>query len=258
MASPMRFVGRTAVVVGLSDIGRASARRLASEGADVIIVGPDAGPLAELRADVESFGVRALVLEHDLGNPLAAERAAGATAAAGWRADVLVNAQMSTGWASVEEGDLAAWEETIRINLTGPYIWTKAFLPQLKQSGTGAVVHLGSVDGLFGNPRVPGYSASKGGLVPLTHVMAFEFAKYPIRVNLVGRVASTESRPVEADPDTAAYFDQLQAATPLGRFGRPEETAAAVAFLAAEEASYITGAVLVVDGGRTVLTAGTQ
>jgi NAD(P)-dependent dehydrogenase (short-subunit alcohol dehydrogenase family) len=114
------------------------------------------------------------------------------------------------------------------------------------------------VDGLFGNPSVPGYSSSKGGLLALTHVMAAEFAKYGIRVNMVCRVATTTflSR-VADDTDVSRYQEQLTSATPLRRLGTPEESAAVVTFLSSSDASYVTGASLVVDGGRTAITQGT-
>jgi NAD(P)-dependent dehydrogenase (short-subunit alcohol dehydrogenase family) len=255
----MRFSGRDAAVVGGGeDIARSSALRLAAEGAAVVVIDADANAVAATVQDIEELGGKAFGFDVDLAEPAEARRVAGACAERGLRIDVLVNSQMETVWASVEDGDVERWERTLRVNLTGPYVWTQAFLPQLKQSGAGAVVHIGSVDGLFGNPRVPAYSASKGGLVPLTHVMAHEFAQYPVRVNLVCRVASTASQHrIGGGTDSGAYLEQLVQATALRRLGRPEETAAAVVFLASAEASYITGATLVVDGGRTVLTAGT-
>lgn len=120
----------------------------------------------------------------------------------------------------------------------------------LKSSGSSAVVHIGSVDGFLGNAAVPSYSASKGGLIPLTHIMADEFAPYGIGVNCVAR-AATAGGPVPHDAE-------LVAATPLGRIAEPAEVASAVRFLASAEASYITGTVLTVDGGRTAITPGTR
>jgi NAD(P)-dependent dehydrogenase (short-subunit alcohol dehydrogenase family) len=225
-----RFVSRTAVVVGTgNEIGAACAQRLDDEGAIVVRVEGDVvddGALVGARTQCEQSGTAV---------------------------DVLVNCHMALDWRSVEDSDVTAWMEVCKTNLVGPVVCSKAFLPLLRRSGRSAIVHLGSIDGLLGNPRVPSYSASKGGLVALTHVMAHEFAPYGIRVNCVAR-AAVDGHPAAPPSDQLARVLQ---ATPLGRAARVEEIAAAVAFLASDDASYITGTVLRVDGGRAGLTPGT-
>jgi NAD(P)-dependent dehydrogenase (short-subunit alcohol dehydrogenase family) len=223
-----RFAGRHAVVAGVGNpVGRACADRLADEGAAVLELDEAASDIADATAMAE------------------------VAARAGGTVDVLVNCHFALEWTSVEESDLSVWEESVRVNLLGPLVCTRAFLPQLRAAGHAAVVHLGSIDGTLGNPGVPAYSAAKGGLVPLTHVMAHELARYGIRVNCVARAA------VAGHPPQAPKAGNVLAATPLGRAGEPEEIAAAVAFLASAEASYVTGTVLTVDGGRSGLTPGT-
>jgi NAD(P)-dependent dehydrogenase (short-subunit alcohol dehydrogenase family) len=160
---------------------------------------------------------------------------------------------MALDWASIEDSDIERWSEVCRVNILGPVVSTKVFLPLLRQSAGGSIVHLGSIDGLLGNPRVPSYSASKGAIVPLTHVMAHELAADHIRVNCVARAAVAGHPKAPPSDQTAAVL----AATPLHRAADPAEVAAAVAFLASDEASYITGTVLAVDGGRSGLTPGT-
>jgi NAD(P)-dependent dehydrogenase (short-subunit alcohol dehydrogenase family) len=169
----------------------------------------------------------------------------------GPKVDVLVNCHFALDWSSIESSDLGGWERSIRINLLGPVICTRAFLPLLRAAGSSSVVHLGSIDGTLGNPAVPAYSVAKGGLVPLTHVMAHEFAAYGIRVNCVARAA------VAGHPPKPPGSDAALSATPLGRAAEAREVAAAVAFLASEDASYVTGTILTVDGGRSGLTPGT-
>jgi NAD(P)-dependent dehydrogenase (short-subunit alcohol dehydrogenase family) len=156
-------------------------------------------------------------------------------------------------WTSIEAAELDVWHESIRVNLLGPLICAKAFLPLLRTGDAPAIVHLGSVDGSLGNPGVPAYSTAKGGLVPLTHVMAHEFAAYGIRVNCVARAAVAGYPELPESERTTRVLE----ATPLRRAARASEVAAAVAFLASTDASYVTGTVLVVDGGRSGLTPGT-
>jgi NAD(P)-dependent dehydrogenase (short-subunit alcohol dehydrogenase family) len=225
-----RFTSRTAVVVGAgNEIGSACARRLEDEGAIVV------------RVDDEAVEDAAIVW------------ARRQCEQSGTAVDVLVNCHMALDWRSIEDSDVASWMEACRTNLVGPVACSKAFLPLLRQSGRGAIIHIGSIDGFLGNPRVPSYSASKGGLVALTHVMAYEFAPYGIRVNCVAR-AAVEGHPAAPPSDQLARILQ---ATPLARAAKVEEIAAAIAFLASDDASYITGTVLRVDGGRSGLTPGT-
>jgi NAD(P)-dependent dehydrogenase (short-subunit alcohol dehydrogenase family) len=171
----------------------------------------------------------------------------------GDRVDVLVNAQNVLHWTSIEDSSAAQWNEALRTNLLGPIMSAKAFLPLLKKADPGAIVLIGSVDGTLGNARVPTYSVSKGGLVPLTHVMADEFAAFGIRVNCVARAAVAADPPNE---EIARQISRTIEATPLRRAATPHEVASAVAMLACADLSYVTGTVLVVDGGRTGLTPG--
>jgi NAD(P)-dependent dehydrogenase (short-subunit alcohol dehydrogenase family) len=238
--------GAVAVVLCAgSPIGQACAARLAAEGAELVVVDP-----------VLTAGGRVPEGAALVASP-ADDRASLAPVVAlcesRWgRIDILVNCHARSDQASVEAATPEVWDRALRDNLLGPLDATVALLDLLKRSGHASVIHIGSVDGLFGNPSVPAYSVAKGGLVPLTHVMAHEFAPYGIRVNCVAR-AALGSR---TDPPDAA-IDDLCAVTPLGRPAEPAEIAGAVAHLASTDASYTTGTVLVVDGGRTAVTPGT-
>jgi NAD(P)-dependent dehydrogenase (short-subunit alcohol dehydrogenase family) len=226
---------RTAVVVGDDDIATACATVLEERGFRVLAAGA--------AGDVEV----------DLDDPEVAAARIGEVVGPAGVVHALVNCQFWVRPAGVVDVSLADWERSLRVNLTGPLLVTRALLGPLTAADGASVVHLGSVDGLFGNPLVAAYSAAKGALVPLTHVMAHELAPRRIRVNCVARaLVATPSVPRD-DPYTAA----VAAATPLGRPADPREVATAVTFLVSDDAAYITGEVLTVDGGRTGITRGT-
>jgi NAD(P)-dependent dehydrogenase (short-subunit alcohol dehydrogenase family) len=231
------FEHRKAVVVGTaSAVGRACADALAANGAEV---------LPEHAEDVASETAARTVAE---------------TCEAQWgKLDVLVYCAAAMDFWEDGQDTVADWEAVVRVNLLGPVAYTKALLPLLRRSDAGAIVYLGSIDGLLGNPRFPAYSASKGGLVPLTHVMAHDCA--PIRVNCVAAAAISQVGPGDLQPpwlgELFSASSSVLEQTPLGRYARPEDVASVVLFLASDDAAYVTGAVLPVDGGRTAFTPGT-
>ena len=249
-----RFDGLTVVVAGGGNqLGQACAQHFGRDGAHVVVIDSDDAEVEATCALITDAGGTATPIVAAVDDLDALRAAAARSVEFGDRVDVLVNAQNVLHWTSIEDSSVAQWDEALRTNLLGPILSTKAFLGLLKKAAHGAIVHIGSVDGTLGNARVPTYSVTKGGLVPLTHVMADELAAFGIRVNCVARAA------VAADPPTAAIAAQISRtieATPLRRAAQPDEVAAAVAFLAGADASYMTGTVLVVDGGRSGLTPG--
>ncbi|WP_066268807.1 SDR family NAD(P)-dependent oxidoreductase [Hydrogenophaga palleronii] len=268
-----RFDNRTVVVVSISNqgggafgvaggarnlhVGAVCARAFAQAGAHVWLVDDDVPALEALVAEIRAPGGRVDVLMAD---PCDASALAAAVARAGEAlgpVHALINSHFESVMGTVEGSSPAEWLRAVTVNLLGPVHATQAFLPLLKRAGAteggASIVHIGSIDGSLGNPQIPAYSAAKGGLVPLTHVMADEFAVHGIRVNCVARAMM-----VERDAAPHARFAPLVAQTPMGRPAYPDELAAAVCFLASETSSYINGVVLPVDGGRSGITPGTR
>jgi NAD(P)-dependent dehydrogenase (short-subunit alcohol dehydrogenase family) len=169
------------------------------------------------------------------------------------RLDVLINNAGTNVRATAEELDLATWMRIVNVNLTAAFLGAKYCLPLLRAS-RGCIVNVASGAALVGVPRGPAYAASKGGLVALTRQLAIDYADAGVRVNAVcpGVVDTPLLRQLaSAEADVEADLARMAAAQPLGRLGSPEEIAAAICFLASNEASFITGAVVPVDGGYT-------
>jgi NAD(P)-dependent dehydrogenase (short-subunit alcohol dehydrogenase family) len=254
-----RLAGRTAVIVGVgSPIGRACAKAFAAEGAELLLVDPSAAVADQVSAEVvqqvPSAACEAFEAAYSGDDAVAA---VAAVCDERWgRLDVLLNV---TALLDYWDGgpSAAGWEEVVRANLLGPVAYTLGLRPLLERSIAGAVVYLSSIDGLLGNPDFPAYSVSKGGLIPLTHVMAHDLGPAGVRVNCIAMAGLV---PVGTGPQPTVRPGSLPNTvlrTPLGRVPAPEELASVAVFLASPEASYVSGTVLPVDGGRIGVTPGT-
>ncbi len=259
-----RLEGKNAVITGAaSGVGRAASLLFAREGAAVACIDIDAGMGEETAAMVRDEGGDAIFIETDLADAAAIDRMAGSCME--WRDSihVLFNNAAIAERREFEDVPLEEWNRQVAVNLTAPFLCSQKLLPALKATGNAAIIHHGSIDGVLGNPTLVAYSASKGGLQPLTHVMSFWLARHGIRVNCINSGALRESRqgiPVRLNKDNRAGQPMSKAqrdATPMGRPGFVEEAADVALYLASDESSYVNGSVITLDGGRTGITPGT-
>jgi glucose 1-dehydrogenase len=242
-----RFVGRTAVVTGGgAGIGEAVSRRLAAEGANVVIL-EESSSGAETAHDIGRSGGSAIFVQADVADEAGWDATAVRAREAFGRVDTVVSNAAAYDVAPTHRTSLDSWRRQLDVCLTGPFLAVRTFLGDLREKG-GAVVMLSSVHANFGLPGHPAYAAAKGGLGSLTRQLAVEYGP-GVRVNCVvpGPILTDAWKRV-SHVDRARSVEQ----TVARRFGRPEEVAAAVAFLASDEAGYITGASLIVDGGWSV------
>ncbi len=240
-----RLAGKRALVTGAcSGIGAACVTRFHAEGARV--AGLDVSrPPAEL--PLETFELA------DVRDEAQVQRAVAAIDAALGGIDCLINAAGVSGGTSVHQLDLAEWKRVIDINLTGTFLVAKhAIVAMLARRRPGAIVNLASVYGLEGAETAAAYNASKGGVVLLTRNLALDYAAQRIRSNAIcpGYIRTPMTAGL-SDPTLKEVADRIVQAHPLGRLGEPEEIAAAALFLCSDDASFVNGASLTVDGGFT-------
>lgn len=244
------FAGKVALVTGASSgIGRATALRFGRAGAAVALVGRNRERLSEVKALLP----KAEVFVCDLGNRDARAGLVASVVKVFGRLHVLVNNAGIIGSGAFEQTELAIWDQMLEINLLSVVDLTRQALPYLKET-RGSVVNVSSVAGLRAFPGIAPYAVSKAAVDQLTHCLALEFGPLGVRVNAVNPGVVVTELHRRGGMDEAAYQAFLQHSLtthPLGRVGKPEEVAEAIAFLASDKACWITGVSLPVDGGRS-------
>lgn len=255
-----RLEGRTAIVTGGAfGIGKAISERFAEEGAHVFVVDRAVEQGNLTAREIAHRGGRATFIPCDVSNSAEVRAAVAETVDAGGGIDVLVNNAGIPGvLVPVVDMPEDEWERVIAVNLGGVYRFAKYSLPHLISSGRGSMINFASTFGMVGAHNSPAYGASKGGVIALSRQLAVDYGPHGVRVNAVapGFVDNDmDQRRTRMTPEAAVANLSARVATasiqPLGRQCQPAEIAAAVAFLASDDASFITGAVLPVDGGCT-------
>jgi meso-butanediol dehydrogenase/(S,S)-butanediol dehydrogenase/diacetyl reductase len=247
----MRLSERVAIVTGAgSGIGQAIAVGYAAEGASVVVadVRPDGG--RETVAHIEQAGGSAVFVEVDVTRGSDTQRMAAAALDAYGRVDVLVNNAATGGGDNILVTDEQTWDRVVAIVLKSVFLCTRAVLPHMIEQHRGAIVNISSVNGLTGMGD-EAYSAAKAGVINLTQNLAIRYGQNGVRANVIcpGTIQTPIWAPrVAMQPD---IFERLGAWYPVGRVGQPSDVAAAAVFLGSDEAAFVSGAVLTVDGGLT-------
>jgi NAD(P)-dependent dehydrogenase (short-subunit alcohol dehydrogenase family) len=251
-----RVEGKVAVVTGAaSGIGRATARALAAEGARVGIADVDEAGGERVAAGIREAGGDAFFRRTDVRSMADLEAVVAEAAGRQGRLDVLVNNAAVSVAGSAGEMSEEDWARVVDVNLTGVWRGMRVAIPRMLAQGGGSIVNLSSVQARVGFLGWAGYAASKGGIDALTRQAAVEYASRGIRVNAIvpGTIATQMNECIMAEsPDPDAVMANWVAMHPMGRVGQPEEVAAAIVFLACDDAAFVTGELLRVDGGLVV------
>lgn len=247
-----RLEGKIAFVTGGgSGIGAATAERFAQEGATVVICGRRKEPLDEVVAKIKAAGGSAEAIVADVGNEAQFVGALEQTAKKHGSLDILVNNAMAYTWGGIEAMTTADWHANFSTSVDGTFWGTRTALKLMADKG-GSIVNIGSICGTLGTPYMSGYSAAKAAILNFSRAAAAEGAPAGVRVNVVipAVVETPATAGMLADEASRKNTEKL---IPMGRVGQSNELANAVLFLASDEASYVTGAALPVDGGRSAV-----
>ncbi len=247
-----RLLGKSAVVTGAAaGIGRATAELFAREGARLVLADINTDGLSELRDSLGDVTGEVTIVTADVSKPEDVRRMIDVAVERYGRLDIAVANAGIIPLASVVEATLDDWDEVMAIDGRGMFMTCKYAIEQMMTSGGGSIVCLSSISGVAGQPRQSTYGPAKFVASGLTKHLAVEWASRGIRVNAVapGTINTERVQRLPDEPGGTEYLEAVKAAHPMGRLGEPSEVAKAILFLASDEASFITGAILPVDGG---------
>ncbi len=248
----MRLQDKVAIVTGASKgIGEAVSLVLAAEGADLVLASRSIKEDDDMVKKIKKMGRRVMVKQVDVGNSSQVFEMADSALKEFGHIDVLFNNAGIFKPAMLWKMTLEQWDEVLRINLSGTFYCIQAVAKPMIEQKKGSIINVTSSAGLMGTVGQVNYTAAKGGVYAMTKSAARELARYNIRVNTISPMAETDmTRVIASDPKfKEKYLERI----PLGRFGMPEEIGPAVAFLASDESTYITGQTLCIDGGMVML-----
>ena len=244
----MRLKNKTAIITGGgTGIGLASAQLFCKEGANVSIVGRRQEPLEKAKSLI---GDNLLAIQGDITEDATLDRLGKQTLERFGGIDILVNNAGIFTMGPMHEMDSREWDRTLDVNLRSGFKLCKAILPTMMHGGGGSIIHIGSILGMISVPETAAYNVSKGGQIQLSRSIAVEYGSYGIRSNILcpGMIETEMTESLRENEDLMKEWIKDY---PIGRFGKPDDVAHACLYLASEESSFVTGAVIPIDGGFT-------